>query len=175
MDGPLIKAAKKAFIKKQINVILVWLPEEYEDEVRKAFDKAQNVRKFGQEASELAEIYFFETVVRLYCMGEGEPYTGIKPAGLGSSLLLSTADKSLEDGSLKELFKILTHMIRERVRDRFINVMVKKSFNQNNIDAARAYVKAYVKYVECVNKIYEALKNPTEYISSDYDSAYLQR
>ena len=33
------------------------------------------------EARELADRYFFETLVRIHRAGEGAPYTGLKPAG----------------------------------------------------------------------------------------------
>jgi hypothetical protein len=38
-------------------------------------------RKAGGEAKELADLYFFETLVRVHRAGEGAAYTGLKPAG----------------------------------------------------------------------------------------------
>lgn len=37
------------------------------------------VRAKGKEAQELADMYFFETLVRIHREGEGAPYTGLKP------------------------------------------------------------------------------------------------
>ena len=39
------------------------------------------MRKLNVEAKELADMYFFETLVRVHRTGEGAPYTGLKPAG----------------------------------------------------------------------------------------------
>jgi hypothetical protein len=43
------------------------------------FTKTLAVRKQSKEAKELADMYFFETLVRIHCAGEGAPYTGLKP------------------------------------------------------------------------------------------------
>ena len=50
-----------------------------EPEGRAVFDKALAVRVLGGTAKELADQFFFETVVRLHRRSEGEPYTGLKP------------------------------------------------------------------------------------------------
>ena len=34
----------------------------------------------GKDAQELADMYFFETLVRIHRAGEGVAYTGLKPA-----------------------------------------------------------------------------------------------
>ena len=56
--------------------------------MRQAFEKTLAVRKGGPEARELADQYFFETLVRLHRAGEGAAYTGLKPAGrdLGAAI-----------------------------------------------------------------------------------------
>lgn len=43
-----------------------------EDYIKDAFEKTIAVRKFSKEAQELADIYFFETVVHIHRTGEGE-------------------------------------------------------------------------------------------------------
>ena len=82
LDGPVVKAALKALETGNINYILPWAPQEAENEIKSAFDKALVVRKTGKEAQEMADYWFFETVVRLHRAGEGAPFTGLKPAGL---------------------------------------------------------------------------------------------
>ena len=49
--------------------------------VRRNFDQAVAVRKAGGASRDLADRYFFETLVRVHRAGEGAPYTGIKPPG----------------------------------------------------------------------------------------------
>ena len=64
-----------------LNLVLVWVQKDDEAELRRAFHRARSVRKAGGEAKELADLYFFETLVRVHRAGEGAAYTGLKPAG----------------------------------------------------------------------------------------------
>jgi hypothetical protein len=79
MDGPVIKAAQKALETGNVNLVLIWVQEKDEAEAKTAFDKALAVRKFVPKAKELADKYFFETLVRIHRAGEGAPYSGLKP------------------------------------------------------------------------------------------------
>ncbi len=81
MEGPVVKAAPKALEAGNVNLVLIWVQEKDEGEARSAFEKTLAVRKLGLEAKALADMYFFETVVRIHRAGEGAPYTGLKPAG----------------------------------------------------------------------------------------------
>ena len=77
LDGPLVKAAQKALETGDVNLVLIWVQKKDEAEVRQAFQKTLTVRKSSAQAGELADRYFFETVVRLHRAGEGAPYTGL--------------------------------------------------------------------------------------------------
>ena len=71
MDGPVVKAAMAALEQGNANLMLIWVKEEYEAEVRGAFERTLVVRQLGGEAKALADRYFLETVVRLHRMGGG--------------------------------------------------------------------------------------------------------
>jgi hypothetical protein len=81
MDGSVVMAAQKALETGDVNLVLIWVQKKDEDEIRKAFQKTFALRKLSPEARDLADMYFFETLVRIHRAGEGESYTGIKPAG----------------------------------------------------------------------------------------------
>src|SRR5512135_1543516 len=81
LDGPVVSAARKALDTGDINLVLAWTQKNDEKEIRSAFDKARAVRKAGGQAKDLADTYFFETLVRVHRAGEGAPYTGLKPTG----------------------------------------------------------------------------------------------
>ena len=81
LDGPVVKVAQKALETGNVNLVLIWVQKKDEGEVKKAFQKTLAVRKLNPQAKELADMYFFETLVRIHRAGEGEPYTGLKPAG----------------------------------------------------------------------------------------------
>lgn len=161
MDGPVVQAARKAIETGNANLILIWVQEKDAAEVRNAFEKTLKVRKMGPEAAALADMYFFETVVRLHRAGEGAPYTGLKPAGRDLGPAIPAADKALQIQSDDALLKLITVAVQDGIREHFNDVIAKKDFSRDDVEAGRAYVKAYVEYVHYVERIYEAVKNPS--------------
>ena len=127
-------------------------------EITQAFQQTLAVRQLSPEAKELAERYFFETLVRLHRAGEGAPYTGLKPAGRDLGTAIPAADKALEDGSAEALMKLLLVTVHEGLLKEFQQVMAKKPFDHNDVEAGRAYVQAYVPYTRYVERLYEAAK-----------------
>ena len=156
LDGPVVKAALKALDTSNVNLVLIWVQKKDEAEVRAAFQKAVGVRKLGPEAKELADTYFFETVVRLHRAGEGAPYTGLKRAGRDLGPAIPAADKAIEEGSAKQVQHLLTRDVQEGVAKRFEELIVKKKFDPKDVQAGREYVKAYVTFVHYVEGIHQA-------------------
>lgn len=161
LDGPVVKAAKKALETENVNLVLIWIKKEFDDEIRSSFQKALTVRKLSPEAKEMADMYFFETLVRLHRSGEGAPYTGLKPAGRDLGPAIPLADKSIEEKSAKELLKLLTEDIHKGLHHHFQNVISKKEYNPNDIDAGREFIEAYVVFVHYVEGIYESTQKST--------------
>lgn len=155
MDGPVVKAAQRALAQRNVNLVLIWVQEKDEAEVKQRFRETLAVRRLNREARELADKYFFETVVRLHRSGEGEPYTGIQPAGTDLGPVIPVADKALLDGSLGALLKLFPATAQGDLQTRFSDVITKKSFNENNVAAGRKYVKAYVTFLHYVEHLYE--------------------
>lgn len=170
MGGPVIKAAKKALETSNINLVLIWVQKSDEPEIRQAFDKALAVRKLSPEAKEMADMYFFETLVRIHRAGEGAPYTGLKPAEADLGPVIPASDKAIEEESVQVLLKLLTDTVQENVQKHFKEVLARKKFNENDVEAGRQFVKAYVIFTHYVEKIYESAKGPTaaheEHLSS---------
>src|SRR5687768_18621094 len=81
LDGPVVQAAREALKTNNINLVLIWVKKDDGAEIRKAFTQTVTVRKLSDEARELADRSFFETLVRMHRAGEGAPFTGLKPAG----------------------------------------------------------------------------------------------
>lgn len=160
MDGPVIQAAKKALETGNVKLILIWVQKKDEEEIIKAFQKTLVVRKASLEARELADMYFFETLIRIHRAGEGAPYTGLKPAGLDLGPAIPAADRAIETGKSEALVKFLTEAIHEDLAKLFQEVLAKKNFNRNDVEAGREYVKAYVEFIHYVERLYEAAKSP---------------
>ncbi len=156
MDGPVISAAKQALETEDVNPVLIWVSKKDEAEIRNAFQKTLTVRMLNPEAKGLADMYFFETLVRIHRAGEGEPYTGIQPAGRDLGPVIPAADKAIVDGKLESLYKILTDRIHEGLHEKFKKVMNKKDFKKNDVNAGRDFVGVYVPFLHYVEALYEA-------------------
>jgi hypothetical protein len=143
-----------------VHRVLIWVQKPDEAEITEAFQKALAVRKLNAEAKELADRYFFETLVRIHRAGEGAPYTGLKPAGRDLGPAIPAADKALENASAESLLSLLTATMRDGLLEQFKHVMATKAFGKDDVEGGRAYVNAYVAFIHYVERSYEALKHP---------------
>ena len=158
MDGPVVKAAQRALAKGDVNLVLIWVQADDEKEIRKVFAKTMAVRKLNAEARELADLYFFETLVRIHRAGEGAPYTGLKPAGRDLGPAIPAADKAIETGAVEPLVKLITSESANGIRKRFQKVTAAKKFNAEDVKAGREHVKAYVEFVHYVEGLHESVQ-----------------
>jgi uncharacterized protein DUF6448 len=161
LDGPVVKAAQKALDTQNVDLVLVWGRPEDESEIRAAFNKTLTVRTLGQMAKELADRYFYETVVRLHRAGEGAPYTGLKPAGRDLGPAIPAADQAIESRSLSSLEKLLAPALSERLRAHFEEAVSLRGYQAGDVKAGREYVKAYVEFIHYVERLYEAITAPS--------------
>ncbi|MCG6535508.1 MAG: DUF6448 family protein [Syntrophales bacterium LBB04] len=158
LDGPVVAAAKKALETENVNLVLIWVQKKDERAIKETFQKTLTVRKLGPEANKLADMYFFETLVRVHRAGEGAPYMGLKSAGRDLGPAIPAADKAVETGNAEPLLKLITGMIKEGLHEQFEKAQAKKKYDKNNIEAGREYIEAYVGYVHYVERLYEAAK-----------------
>jgi hypothetical protein len=161
LDGPVVKAAQRALETGDVNRAFVWITAVDEAEVRTAFDKALAVRAFGGTARELADQFFFETVVRLHRRSEGEPYTGLKPAG-DLRPVITTADQAILEMSAEPLIDLLTREVALGVRQHFEAVLAARVFPWSSVEAGRRYVGAYLDFIQYLERLEEALVIPDE-------------
>ena len=156
LDGPVVSAARKALAETNVNLVLIWVQKPDEAEIKQAFEKTLAVRKLNADAQNLADMYFFETLVRVHRAGEGAPYTGLKPAGGEVAPAIPAADKAIQDGKLEPVAKLLTEATHNGLHKRFEEVSARKDFAKDDVLAGREYVAAYVKYVHYVEGVYDA-------------------
>jgi len=159
-DGPVIKSAQQALETGNVNRVLVWVQPGDEVQIRDAFRKTLEVRRLNPSARELADHYFFETLVRVHRAGEGAPYDGIKPAGRNLGPAVVAGDKALETGSVEPLAKLLTQAVQRSVGGQFKSVIAKQDYKADDVAAGQEYVKAYVEYIHSIERIYEAAADP---------------
>lgn len=155
MNGPVATAAKEALEKADVTPVLKWVKKENEQEIKTAFQKTLAVRAKGPEAKELADRYFFETLVRIHRAGEGAPYTGLKDEPVEPIVAMS--DKALETGSADEMVKKITGHVAENIKERFNKVLDAKKHADESVEAGREFVEAYVIYTHYVEGIHAAI------------------
>jgi hypothetical protein len=91
---------------------------------------------------EVADLHFFETVVRVHRAGEGAPFTGLKPAGLDHGPVIPLAERAIETGSPDELVELLTARVEQELRARFAHVLELEARADSDLDSNRTYVEA---------------------------------
>ena len=160
LDGPVVKAAQAALERGDVAPVLKWVKAEDEREIRAAFAKTLEVRKAGPAARELADRFFFETLVRIHRQGEGVPYSGLKPAGTDPGAGIRAADRVLDGGSLDELLGSMTARLTAAIRERYGLAVERRSHAEDSVEAGREYVDAYVTFIHFVERLQEDLAQP---------------
>ncbi|MBI2565935.1 MAG: hypothetical protein HYV63_02730 [Candidatus Schekmanbacteria bacterium] len=153
MDGPIVSAARAALDRADLTPVLRWVRRDREPDISAAFALALAVRKQGDKARELADRFFFETLVRVHREGENAPYTGLRPAG-SVEPVIAAADKALETGSAEALAEQVAHAAREAVLMRYAAALEKKKHADESIAAGRDFVGAYVGYIHLVEALH---------------------
>lgn len=156
MDGPVVSAAQAALKENNIDLVLIWVQKDDNAAIRKAFEQTLAVRKLNPEAQELADRYFFETLVRIHRAGEGVAYTGLKPSGTDFGPSIPATDKAMASGDIEPVLKLISGKTESGVRKRFEEILAKKKFDPSNIQAGRDFVKAYVEYTHYAKRIHDA-------------------
>jgi len=155
IEGPVVKAAQKSLETGDINYVLIWVREEDEKEIKAMFDKVNVVRSLSPEAEELADMYFFETVVRVHRMGEGVGYTGLKPAGYQPEEGIEAADIAIAENSLDRIYAHLDEAKNPKIKEYFTEVQSKKDYDLNDLKAGREYVESYVHFIHYIEAIFK--------------------
>lgn len=163
MQGPVIKDAKRALNSGELSHVLKWIGVDQEAELMKNFQKLVQLRKQGDLAREVADDYFFETVVRLHREYEGAPYTGIKATDDHVPTYIKQLDKAIVSENIKPfLEKVLTHT-RETIQAEFDQTVQNKRLAGNSIEDGRRYVAAYVDFIHHVQAIVMAVHGESKH------------
>ena len=157
LDGPVVAMARIALDKGDVTPLLKWVRPEEEKEIRAAFQKTLAMRAKGSEAKELADMYFFETLVRIHRTGEGAPYTGLKP-GEAVDPAVALADKALENGNVDKLVNVLTNAMANGIRERFQHARETQKHADDSVQAGREFVESYVIFTHYVEGLHGLIK-----------------
>lgn len=158
LDGPVVTAARQALDADDVDLVLPFVPEAGEAEVRAMFASVQPARGLGEAAREVADRLFFETVVRVHRAGEGEPYTGLKPAGVDVGPVIPLAERAVETGSAQEVTEFLTGVLSDELSHRIGKVTTLAATRDRSVSDARAYVEAVLGFEVYSHHLLQALR-----------------
>ncbi len=154
LDGPVVTAARAALESGKVAPVLAWVQPSDEEEIRRAFASARTVRKGGKDARELADRWFFETVVRVHRAGEGAPYAGLKAAG-SPDPAVAAADRAISGGDPAVLEQLLVGSVRDGLHAHLAR-LEKERPPADDVAAGRRWVAAYVPFVHWAEGVREA-------------------
>ncbi len=151
-QGPVVASARIALERGDLTPVLKWLKPEHEAEARAALAQALEVRVLGPAARQLADRYFFETLVRLHRAGEGAPYDGLKDEA--PEAVIQATDDALASGGIDELVKKVGDAAADGVRARFTRARAARALADHSVEEGRRYVAAYVDLTHYVERLY---------------------
>lgn len=142
LDGPVVSAARHALEADDVDLVLPYAPEDAETEIRSVFDDVRKVRTLGDDAREVADRLFLETVVRLHRAGEGAPYTGLKPAGLDVGPVIPLVERAVTTGDVAPVADYLAAELHHQLEHRLEEVARLATTKDRSTADARAWVGA---------------------------------
>jgi len=157
LDGPVVATARTALDKGDVTSLLKWVRPEDEKKIRGAFQKTLAMRDKGAEVKEFAEMYFFETLVRIHREGEDAPYTGLKP-GEAVDPAVALADKALGNGNVDKLVDVLSNAMANGIRKRFQHARETQNHADDSVTAGREFVESYVIFTHYVEGLHGLIK-----------------
>ena len=151
LAGPVVADARVALEKRDVTPVLKWIPASSEPEIRDAFAKTLAARAVSPQAREVADQWFFETLVRVHRAAEGASFTGLKGAGYKPEEGIELADQAIESGSLEQAEKA----VLQQLRVRYAAVQEAKKHANESVEAGRHYVHAYVEFIHYVERLHQ--------------------
>lgn len=157
IKGPVVADARAALAKGDVAPALKWVPAADEPEIRRAFARTLAARAGGEDARDVADQWFFETLVRVHRASEGEPFTGLKAADYEPEAGIEMADHALEANSVADVEKSLTAAMKFELQRRFAAAIEAKKRADESVAAGRRFVHAYAEFIHYVDGVYRSV------------------
>lgn len=155
-DGPVIRDALKALENNDSALVMKWVDPKHEKEITDLFSKTIKYKSGDQEVYDLLEKHFLETLVRVHREGEGEPYTGLKPAG-STKQIIKLTDIALEEEDFEGFLLKFNGLVEAILKEKYEKVAQLKKVKDQSDQKGREYVAAYVDYTHTIEKMHDIL------------------
>lgn len=170
-DGPVIKDALNALDRNNVELVLKWIEPQQEIEITSLFNKTYKLKSGDKEVYAIVEKHFLETLVRLHRETEGEPYTGLKPAG-SMTPLVAMADNSIAKDNVEEVITTVTNHLEQVLRERYNKVAKLGKTKDDSVKQGRDYVEAYVQYTHTLEALEKLLHAPISHSGGGHTDAH---
>lgn len=157
LDGPVIQDARKAIAANDVTPVLKWVKPDDEKAIRNGFEQLLSGTR-----SEESQLRFFETLVQIHRVAEGETFTGLKPAGAVEPAI-AEADKALEKGSPAALVRLVTEDIEAGIKKRYEHALETYKHKDESVAQGREFVSAYVAFTHYVERLHQDAKAQHEH------------
>lgn len=157
-DGPVITDALKALENNNPALVMKWIDAKHEKEITNLFSKTMKYKSGDQEVYDLLEKHFLETLVRIHREGEGEPYTGLKPAG-STRQIIKLTDSALAEEDFEEFLLKFNGQVETILKEKYEKVAQLKKVKNQSVQKGREYVAAYVDYTHTIVKMHDILEH----------------
>lgn len=161
-DGPVILDAIKALNTNNVNIVLKWINPDQEAEITALFNKTYKLKKGDKEVYEIVQKHFFETLVRLHRETEGEPFTGLFPAG-STKMIIQLSDHAIESKDIETLLTQLTDHINKAIREKYELVAALDLVKDTSVEKGREYVAAYVDYTHSLEAMHDIIEHGVQH------------
>jgi hypothetical protein len=162
LDGPVVADARSTLASGDVTPVLKWVSSGEEEEIKATFGHTLVVRKLGDDARNLADTYFFETLVRIHRAGEGAPYSGLKP-GTSVDPAIALADEAIANKSVEKLSNVLSEALKGTLANQFSAVISSEKNADMSVEAGREYVQAYVEFTHFAEGIHGLIKGGAQH------------
>jgi len=152
-NGPVIKAAKMALETGNPNYILIWIPEESENTLKNLLEKTCCERGVQKNTGDRAINWYFETVNRFHYAGRCPHYTRMKSDRLYGNQIIPDVEGAIETGNFEKIIARIPDSHVADARERFHRIRNKRNYDINNIADGRAYVSAFITFIEYVRNL----------------------
>lgn len=133
---------------------------------RNVFATTIAIRTQCEDVQQVADRYFFDTLVRIHRAGEGEGFTGLKPSGSVEPAIAAT-DRALVEGNIDQLAEKIASAVRDGINKRFKAAYESKQVAEDSVAQGREYVEAYVNLTHFIEAIHHTVSRGASHKHQD--------